>query len=372
MTKKLLDSNRGTDKVVDHSDNSSERSSALSRMAYHEHTLESMRPDSPLSASMSLLSTDTNSLHNNDDIDSPRHDTQIHMEVSSHLREAEDYCSDSSQNEMTPDDLSICSSDSDSTLGSLHNGIAETRFSNVSIMRDKKSQHQKQQEQYDNKQHEGREMDFIADTHQMHQKIPGGVPSDVDLECGKGNEEESSFTDFSNRTAHSGGSRSSSVKSSKCLQEDYSATGLSHSDSNSKWKEENNLCCNKCGQSLQSVPTENVNNEHVARCRSCGQYVPNVDRPSDISKAQSNKINFPPPPKKRDLLWNKDPMSNHDQNGNTHHIVPEIIVRNSNTDNFPDPEGGLHAVIDMDLAVERSSNLPNGTPKTVSTNIPLH
>ena len=372
VTKKLLDSNRGTNKIVDHSDNSSKRSSALSRMAYHEHTLESMRPDSPLSASMSLLSTDTSSLHNNDDIDSPRHDTQIHMEVSSHLREEEDYCSDSSQNETTPDDLSICCSDSDSTVGSMHNGIAETRFSNVSITRDKKLQHQNQQEQYDSKQYEGREMDFIADTHQMHQKIPEGVPSDVGLECGKGNEEESSFTDFSNRTAYSDGSRGSSVKSSKCLQEDHSATGLSHNDSSSKWKEGNSLCCNKCGQSLQSVVPQNVNNEQVAKCRSCGQYVPNGDSSSDISKTKSNVINLPPPPKKRDLLWNKDPMCDHDQNGKTHHIIPEIIVRNSNTDNSPDPEESMHAVIDMDLAVERSSSLPNGTPKIVSTNFPLH
>ena len=82
VTKKLLGSNRDTDKVVDQSDSCTKRCSALSRMAYHEHTLESMRPDSPLSASMSLLSRDTSSLHNNDDIDSPRHDTQIHMEVS--------------------------------------------------------------------------------------------------------------------------------------------------------------------------------------------------------------------------------------------------------------------------------------------------
>ena len=368
VTKKLLGCNSRTDKVVDHSDNSSKRFSALSRMAYHEHTLESMRPDSPLSASMSLLSTDTGSLHNNDDIDSPRHDTQIHMEVSSHLREEEDYCSDSSQNEMTPDDLSICSSDSDSTVGSMHNGIAETRFSNVSIIRDKKLYHQNQQQQHERSQHEGQEMDCIPDTHQMHQKISGGVPSGVGLECGKGNEEESSFTDFSNRGAYSDGSRSSSVKSSKCLQEDYSATGLSHSDSSSKWKVGNSLCCTKCGQSFQTVSTQNVNNEHVARCRSCGQYVPNGDSSSNISKAQSNKINFPPPPKKRDLLWNKDPMSDHDQkgNGNTHHIIPEIIVRNSNTDTSPGPDGTVHAVIDMDLAVERPSSLPNGTPKSVS------
>ena len=368
VTKKLLGCNRSTDKVVDHSDNSSKRSSALSRMAYHEHTLESMRPDSPLSASMSLLSTDTSSLHNNDDIDSPRHDNQIHMEVSSHLREEEDYCSDSSQNEMTPDDLSICSSDSDSTVGSMHNGIAETRFSNVSIMRDKKLHHQNQQEQHERSQHEGQEMDCIPDTHQMHQTISGGVPSGVGLECGKGNEEESSFTDFSNRGAYSDGSRSSSVKSSKCLQEDYSATGLSHSDSSSTRKEGNSICCTKCGQSFQTVSTQNVNNEHVARCRSCGQYVPNGDSSSNISKAQSNKINFPPPPKKRDLLWNKDPMSDHDQkgNGNTHHIIPEIIVRNSNTGTSPEQEGTVHAVIDMDLAAERPSSLPNGTPKSVS------
>ena len=363
MTKKLLGCNRRTDKVVAHSDNSSKRSSALSRMAYHEHTLESMRSDSPLSASMSLLSTDCSSLHNNDDIDSPRHDTQIHMEVSSHLREEEDYCSDSSQNEMTPDVLSICSSDSDSTVGSMHNGIAETRFSNVSIMRDKKLYQQNQQEQHERSQHEGQEMDCIPDTHKMHQKISGGVPSDVGLECGKGNEEESSFTDFSNRAAYSHGSRSSSVKSSKCLQEDYSATGLSHSDSSSKWKEGDSLCCTKCGQSFQTVSTQNVKNEHVARC-------PNDDSSSNISKAQSNKINFPPPPKKRDLLWNKDPMSDHDQNanGNTHHIIPEIIVRNSNTDTSPEPDGTVHAVINMDVAVERPPSLLNETPKSVSTN----
>ena len=369
VTKKLLGCNRWTDKVFDHSDNSFKGSSALSRMAYHEHTLDSMRPDSPLSASMSLLSTDASSSHNNYDIESPRHDTQIHMEVSSHLREEENYCSDSSQNEMTPDDLSICSSDSDSTVDSVHNGIAETRFSNVSIMRDKKLYHQNQQEQHERNQHKGQEMDCIQDTHQMHQKIPGGVPSDVGLESGKGNEEESSFTDFSNRAAYSDGSRSSSVKSSKCLQEDYSATGLPHSDSSSKWKEGNSLCCAKCSQSFQTVSTQNVNNEHVTRCRSCGQYVPNGDSSSNISKAQSNKINFPPPPKKRDLLWNKDPMRDHDQNGNgnTHHIIPEIIVRNSNTDTSPDLEGPVHAVIDMDLTVEGPSSLPNVTPKSVST-----
>ena len=136
-----------------------------------------------------------------------------------------------------------------------------------------------------------------------------------------------------------------------------------------KSKEGNSLCCNKCGQSFQTVSTQNVNNEHVTRCRSCGQYVPNGDSSSNISKAQSNKINFPPPPKKRDLLWNKAPMGDHDQNGNgnTHHIIPEIIVRNSNTDTSPEPDGTVHTVINMDLAVEGGSSLPNRTPKSVST-----
>ena len=154
VRKKLLHSNVETDKAVDHLDSCSKRSSTSSRMAYHEHTMESMRADSPLSASMSLLSTDTSSLHNNsDDSDSPRHHAiQIHMaQVNPDLEAEEDYCSDSSQNEMTPDNRSICSSGSISTIGSMSNDIAETQFSifpprgttrPTSTLRDKKSQPQ--------------------------------------------------------------------------------------------------------------------------------------------------------------------------------------------------------------------------------------
>ena len=213
VTKKLLGgSNVETDKVVDHLDSCSKRSSTLSRMAYHEHTLESMRSDSPLSASMSLLSTDTNNLHNNDDdIDSPRqmhHETQIDMvQINPDLGEAEDYCFDSSQIEMTPDNLSICSSGSISTIGSMNNEMAETEFSiippqgTIPKSRDKKSQLQDNHKNQQLQQEEEREMELLADNHKMHQKTPGGIPRDVGLQYRKGNEEESSFTDYSSRNS---------------------------------------------------------------------------------------------------------------------------------------------------------------------------